>query len=243
MKSNLPKKKKAPKNQHPWNDPWMKKPKRKHHPKTNEIIYFPEPEKPTPKKSLAHLTVLHHGQPKESRPRNHQYEVTGRHKPNKVTGPNPPIYRMLIFAPNTVVARSRFWYYLRKLKKIKKANGEIVGVHEVFEKKPGYVKNFGIWLRYDSRSGTTNMFKEFRDTTLCGAVDKLYEEMASRHSARRSSIQIIRTKQLKARECKRGHVLQMHNSKIKLQLLHRRNRPYSKRYEKVFSNTIPKTMF
>lgn len=38
---------------------------------------------------------------------------------------------MRIFAPNEVVAKSRFWYYLRQLKKVKKANGEIVGVNVV----------------------------------------------------------------------------------------------------------------
>lgn len=38
---------------------------------------------------------------------------------------------MRIFAPNTVVAKSRFWYFLTKLKKVKKANGEIVSLNVV----------------------------------------------------------------------------------------------------------------
>lgn len=38
---------------------------------------------------------------------------------------------MRIFAPNTVVAKSRFWYFLAKLRKVKKANGEIVSLNEV----------------------------------------------------------------------------------------------------------------
>ncbi|RYF32421.1 MAG: hypothetical protein EOO38_31010 [Cytophagaceae bacterium] len=38
---------------------------------------------------------------------------------------------MRIFATNQVVAKSRFWYFLGKLRKIKKANGEIVSVNEV----------------------------------------------------------------------------------------------------------------
>jgi hypothetical protein len=65
--------------------------------------------------------------------------------------------RMRIFAPNDVVAKSRFWYYLRQLKKVKKANGEIVALNVIHEKKPLKVKNFAIWLRYDSRSGTHNV--------------------------------------------------------------------------------------
>lgn len=38
---------------------------------------------------------------------------------------------MRIFAPNEVVAKSRFWYFLRQLHKVKKANGEIVAVNTV----------------------------------------------------------------------------------------------------------------
>jgi len=38
---------------------------------------------------------------------------------------------MRIFAPNNIVAKSRFWYFLGKLRKIKKANGEIVSINVV----------------------------------------------------------------------------------------------------------------
>ncbi len=41
---------------------------------------------------------------------------------------------------------------------------------KIFEKKPAVVKNYGIWLRYDSRSGTHNMYKEYRDMSRVGAV-------------------------------------------------------------------------
>ncbi|GBO44578.1 60S ribosomal protein L18a [Araneus ventricosus] len=43
----------------------------------------------------------------------------------------PPLYRMRIFAPDKVTAKSRFWYFTRKLKKLKKSNGEIVSISEV----------------------------------------------------------------------------------------------------------------
>lgn len=45
------------------------------------------------------------------------------------------------------------------LKKVKKANGEILAVNELYEKKPNKIKNFGIFLRYYSRSGIHNMHK------------------------------------------------------------------------------------
>lgn len=37
-----------------------------------------------------------------------EYYVVGRKQPTK-TDPEPQIYRMRIFAPNEVVAKSRFW--------------------------------------------------------------------------------------------------------------------------------------
>lgn len=54
----------------------------------------------------------------------------------------------------------RFWYFLRQLRKFKKTTGEIVSVEEIREKNPLKIKNFGIWLRYDSRSGTHNMYRQ-----------------------------------------------------------------------------------
>jgi len=45
----------------------------------------------------------------------------------------------------------------------------------VYEKKPLAIKNFGIWLRYDSRSGTHNMYREYRDLTTGGAVTQCCE--------------------------------------------------------------------
>ncbi len=87
-----------------------------------------------------------------------EYQVVGRHLPTE-NDPTPKIYRMRIFAPNEVVAKSRFWYFLRyvlccnsatflrnprspgssldahivsrQLKKVKKASGEIIGVNVV----------------------------------------------------------------------------------------------------------------
>ena len=60
----------------------------------------------------------------------HEYQVIGRHLPSDAN-PTPKLYRMRIFALNDVVAKSRFWYFLGKLRKIKKANGEIISLNEV----------------------------------------------------------------------------------------------------------------
>lgn len=101
----------------------------------------------------------------------HQYIIVGRRKPTENGASS--LFRMRIFAPNVVVAKSRFWYYMSSLKKVKRANGEIVSVNEVFEKNPNQIKNFGVWIRYDSRSGTHNMYKEVRDITINGAIEKI----------------------------------------------------------------------
>ena len=39
---------------------------------------------------------------------------------------------MRIFAPDDVVAKSKYWYFVAKLKKIKKSHGEVVSCREVF---------------------------------------------------------------------------------------------------------------
>ncbi|KAH9880593.1 hypothetical protein IAQ61_000887 [Plenodomus lingam] len=54
------------------------------------------------------------------------------------------------------------------------------------------VKNFGIWIRYDSRSGTHNMYKEYREMSRVAAVDALYQDMAARHRSRFRSSRLLR---------------------------------------------------
>ena len=56
--------------------------------------------------------------------------MIGRRLPSE-TQRNPPLYRMKIFAPDEVCAKSRFWYFTSKLKKLKKSAGEIVSCSQV----------------------------------------------------------------------------------------------------------------
>ncbi|XP_065067292.1 large ribosomal subunit protein eL20-like [Rhopilema esculentum] len=149
-----------------------------------------------------------------------EYKIVGRHLPTD-SAPKPALYRMRIFAKNKTIAISRFWYFLSQAKKVKKASGQIVCCQQVHEKNPSSVKNFGVWLRYDSRSGTHNMYREYRDTTVCGAVSQCYLDMAARHRARASSIQLIKVEVIPASKCKRPSITQFHNSKIRFPLTHR----------------------
>merc|ERR1711907_603360 len=117
------------------------------------------------------------------------YEVVGHRTGGRigasatVDGDVERVYRMHLFAPNETVAKSRYWYFLSQFKKLKKANGEILSCKQIFEKNAHTVKNFGIWVRYDSRTLTHNMYKEYRDVTLAGAVSQMYQELSSRYRA------------------------------------------------------------
>jgi len=168
-----------------------------------------------------------------------QYEVVGRKLPSEKEA-NPPLYKMRIFAPEKIVAKSRFWYFLRHLRKFKKMTGEIVSIKEIPEKSPTRVKNFGIWLRYDSRSGTHNMYREYRELSVGGAVTACYRDMGARHRARAHAIQIIRVEEVAAGKCRRPQVKQFHDAKLRF--------PLPKRIEQKhtlprFSHVRPKTYF
>ncbi|QPG73952.1 60S ribosomal protein L20A [Brettanomyces nanus] len=151
----------------------------------------------------------------------HEYQVIGRRLPTESV-PEPKLYRMRIFAPNYVVAKSRYWYFLKKLHKVKKASGEIVALNVISEAKPTKVKNFGIWIRYDSRSGTHNMYKEYRDVTRVNAVETMYCDLAARHRARFRSIHILKVVELeKTSDIRRQYVKQFLVKDVKFPLPHR----------------------
>merc|ERR1711918_338454 len=153
----------------------------------------------------------------------HQYEVIGRHVPTE-RDPNPKVYRIKLFTRNETQARSRFWYFIRRLVKMKKANAEILSIREIFEKKPEKVSKYGIWLRYDSRSGTTNMYKEYSALTTNDAV----QAMAGRHRARFSSIHIIKVEEIEASKCIRPNTKQFLKANIAFPLPHRVQRAAKK---------------
>ena len=56
------------------------------------------------------------------------------------------------------------------------------------------MRNYGIVFRYLSRTEVINMYKEFRDTTLNGAMSQLYMDLKGKHRAPLESVQVISTK-------------------------------------------------
>ncbi|KAJ1910549.1 60S ribosomal protein L20B [Tieghemiomyces parasiticus] len=169
-----------------------------------------------------------------------EYSVVGRALPTDKE-PTPRLYRMRIFAPNDLVAKSRFWYFLNRLKKIKKVHGEIVGFNKINEEFPLKIKNFGIWLRYDSRSGTHNMYKEYRELSRCAAVQACYEDMAARHRARFGSIQIIRVAEVANKDVRRPYIRQLLVKKLRFPLPHRVSQPSDRRFRPIVTAKRPST--
>ncbi len=166
-----------------------------------------------------------------------EYQIVGRKHPSAQEA-EPQLYKMRIFAANEIVAKSRFWYFLSKFKKIKRSAGEIVSFNLVSEKSPMKIKNFGIWLRYDSRSGTSNMYKEFREMTRAAAVYACYLDMAARHRARFRSIHIIKVSELKTDQVRRPYIQQLIDPKLKFPMPHR----VSRTFKPIFAAKRPSTM-
>ena len=59
-----------------------------------------------------------------------EFEIIGRALPTEKNS-SPPLYKMRIFAPDEVIGKSKYWYFVSKLKKIKKSTGEIVSCRRV----------------------------------------------------------------------------------------------------------------
>ena len=98
------------------------------------------------------------------------------------------------------------------------------------------MKTFGIVCTYKSKFGYHTLYKEFRSTSLTGAVDQLYSDMVGRHKAQRESLVIVRTTEIKGdveKLSKRAYTKQIVKEGIKFPLLQRRIRP-PKAFRKVF---------
>ena len=111
---------------------------------------------------------------------------------------------------------------------------------QIYETSPERVKNFGIWFRYDSRTGTHNAYKEYRECKLTDAINAVYQDMAGRSRAKSAAIQILKTAELKPEECKRPIITQFHTSKIKFPLPHRVAKT-PKEFKTTFKASAPTT--
>jgi large subunit ribosomal protein L18Ae len=85
------------------------------------------------------------------------------------------------------------------------------------------------------------MYKEYRDTSRCGAITSLYQDMASRHRARFQSIQVIRVQEVKAADVRRAYMRQLVAKDVKFPMVHQRVRASESRGRSLYLATRPTT--
>ena len=83
------------------------------------------------------------------------------------------------------------------------------------------------------------MYKEYRDTSLAGAVSQMYVELAGRHSARAESIQIIRTAVVHEKDLRRAQTSQFNEKKIAFPQMHRLKRAPNKDLRTLYKASRP----
>jgi len=146
------------------------------------------------------------------------YQVVGRETPTEKNA-NPTVFKYEVFAPNHVVAKSRFWRLMNDKNKVKSTKGDILSCSIVRDKKIA-ARNYSVSLVYYSQKcGYTAMVKEFRDVSKSGAVSQAYNDMAARHRARYAQVEVMGVKSIPNSECRRAWVKQFHSSKVKFPLL------------------------
>jgi len=167
------------------------------------------------------------------RPYLKHYQVIGRATPTKEVN-NPTVYKYEVFAPNFVVAKSRFWRLMNDKNKIKQTNGDVISVKVVRDRKIA-ARNYSVSLVYYSQKcGYTSMVKEFRDVSKAGAVSQAYNDMAARHRARYAQVEVLGVKSIPDGECRRAWVKQFHSSKLAFPLLHKRPKSIAKKDRAIF---------
>ncbi len=86
------------------------------------------------------------------------------------------------------------------------------------------------------------MYKEYRDTTLNGAVSQLHAEMAGNHRASQDTISIIRTVVLNTKEeIRRPKSHLFRENGLRFPILRATNRASHSRYRTVFKANRPNT--
>ena len=174
--------------------------------------------------------------------RGRRFIVIGRSLPTE-ENPTPEIIVVRVYARNQVFARSQFWKTNRVINKIKKSQGEVLKIQEIFEAGKVKARNYGIFLKYRSRTGVHNCFKEYRDINLKGAINQMYNEMGGNYKANNERVEIIRTveitneKDLRIRNprCRQW----MNTEEIMFPVWKKNTRPTDTRYRSTFKANRP----
>ena len=171
------------------------------------------------------------------------YLVFGRANPTEAV-PEPKIVAVRVFAPNAAVARSRFWKLNKKDHKLKKANGQLLKVQEVHDNSAPKARNYGIFLKYRSHTGVTNLFKEFRDVSQAGALEQMLNEVGGNYRASNERVEVMKVTTLKDNELSiRNPRCRQWSDAANTQyaLWNRKQRPTDSKYNKIFAAKKPVT--
>lgn len=135
-----------------------------------------------------------------------EFRIHGCKKPSE-SEPQPQIFVSTIFAPNAVVAQSRFFKLMSKQYKIKATGGVVAKIEEVGQDSDFAMKNYGIRFTYRTRTGLHNGYKETRHINRVLAVASFHNEFGSKHKLGSHEIYIIEVKQLADDEVTKSRVL------------------------------------
>jgi large subunit ribosomal protein L18Ae len=128
---------------------------------------------------------------------------------------------------------------MKRQNKIRSTHGEIVSLSEIFERKTNSIKNYGIVMKYETRRGMINMYKEYRSNSLCNAVAMLFNELAGRHSARGETIHIIKTSIVADSEVRRDNTLQFIKRSLRFPKITQGKRAPTAAHHAIFTASRP----
>ena len=83
------------------------------------------------------------------------------------------------------------------------------------------------------------MYKEYRDTTLAGAVSQMYMELSGRHRAPHESVQIIKTSVVESKDVRRDHTRAYSKVSVKFPKVHPSKRAPVKNLKSTFKASRP----
>lgn len=98
-------------------------------------------------------------------------------------------------------------------------------------------------MRYDSRTGHHNMYREYRETSINAAVSKMYQDVAARHRSRFTNVQIVRTAMVPLEKMRKTWNKEYLSKDTKFPMTHRVMRPQKKAFKKVFAAKRPRTCY
>lgn len=139
-----------------------------------------------------------------------EYIVYASEKPSE-KNVSPQVYTCNVFAKNEVMAKSKTFNLLKKKYKIKSSGGVILKIDEVPQYTDVKARTFTVYAVYKVKTAVNHVNKEIRAITRAKAVEKLYQELWSRHSATPDCITVIDIKEISNEEITSKEIQQVIN--------------------------------